>query len=392
MTSPAPAKRSRARAPFRVQLMIDPTLVYFREATLGVRQYGFETGRLEIIDRWLAHERFNLAELVRRDRVQGIVAAVHWPGLEAKLARLNIPVVNVSNTMPLPRLVVVTQDDHAVGRLAHEHLALSGCRQFAFWGQSRALYSMERLEGFRAGMAASGGTLDVIHTQPRYGPQEYHRILRWLAGMKRPLGVFAVLDAFAVLVLRAARELGWRVPEDIAVLGAGDDDFLVSYEQIPLSSVKLPARRIGYEAGAEIDRLIAGTPAGTRRVRLPPPGLTARQSSDTIFVRDEAVVKAIRYIRTHATSSPYIGDIARAAGIARTTLQQRFRAVVGRTLLDEIQRVRIEHAKQFLRTGDLSLEAISERCGFANSQRFSLLFRQHTGLPPGRFRRSSRQG
>lgn len=392
MPPPTPAKRPRPRPPFRVQLMIDPTLVYFREATLGVRQYGFETGRLEIIDRWLAHERFNLAELVRRDRVQGIVAAVHWPGLEAKLARLAIPVVNVSNTMPLPRLAVVTQDDHAVGRLAHEHLALSGCRQFAFWGQSRTLYSMERLEGFRAGMAATGGTLDVIHTQPRYGPQEYHRILRWLAGMKRPLGVFAVLDAFAVLVLRAARELGWRVPEDIAVLGAGDDDFLVSYEQIPLSSVKLPARRIGYEAGAEIDRLIAGASADDKRVRLAPPGLTARQSTDTIFVRDEAVVKALRYIRTHATSSPYIGDIARAAGIARTTLQQRFRAVVGRTLLDEIQRVRIEHAKQFLRIGDLSLEAISERCGFANSQRFSLLFRQHTGLPPGRFRRAARQG
>jgi LacI family transcriptional regulator len=80
------------------------------------------------------------------------------------------------------------------------------------------------------------------------------------------------------------------------------------------------------------------------------------------------------------------------AGIARTTLQQRFRAVVGRTVLEEIQRVRIEHAKQLLRASDLKLETISERCGFANSQRFSIMFRQHAGMPPGRFRRSSRQG
>lgn len=392
-STPSPsAARARPRPPYRVQLLIDPTLNYFREATLGVRQYGFETGRLEIIDRWLEHERFNLAALVRRDQVQGIVAAVHWPGLEAKLARLDIPVVNVSNTMPLPRLAIVTQDDHAVGRLAVEHLALSGCRQFAFWGQSRALYSMERLEGFRAGLAALGGTLDVIHTQPRYGPQEYRRILRWLARMKPPLGVFAVLDAFAVLVLRAARELGWRVPEDVAVLGAGDDDFLVGFERIPLSSVKLPARRIGYEAGAEIERLIASARPSDRRVRLEPSGVTARQSTDTIFVGDEAVVKALRHIRTHATASPYVGDIARVAGIARTTLQQRFRAVMGRTVLEEIQRVRIEHAKQLLRASDLKLETISERCGFANSQRFSIMFRQHVGMPPGRFRRSSREG
>ena len=391
MPLPAPAARARLRPPFRIQLLIDPTLNYFREATLGVRQYSFETGRLDIIDRWLEHERFNLGALVRRDQVQGIVAAVHWPGLEGKLARLAIPVVNVSNTMPLPRLAVVTQDDHAVGRAAVEHLALSGCRQFAFWGQSRALYSMERLEGFRDGMAGTGGTLEVIQTQPRYGPQEYQRIRRWLSGMKPPLGVFAVLDAFAVLVLRAARELGWRVPEDVAVLGAGDDDFLVGFEKIPLSSIKLPARRIGYEAGAEIDRLIASARPADRRVRLPPSGVTARQSTDTIFVRDEAVVKALRYIRTHATSSPYVGDIARVAGIARTTLQQRFRAVVGRTILEEIQRVRIEHAKQLLRTSDLKLETISERCGFANSQRFSIMFRQHVGMPPGRFRRTSRQ-
>ena len=48
-------------------------------------------------------------------------------------------------------------------------------------------------------------------------------------------------------------------------------------------------------------------------------------------------------------------------------------------------------SRELLRSGDLSLEAISERCGFANSQRFSVLFRQHTGLPPGKFRRAHRQ-
>jgi len=381
----------RPRPPFRVQLMIDPTLDYFREATLGVRQYGFETGRLEIIDRWLEHELHDLPAMVRRDRVQGIVAAVHRPAPEAKLARLGVPVVNVSNTMPLSRLPVVTQDDRAVGRLAAEHLRLSGARQFAFWGQSHALYSMERLEGFRAALQGTGATLDVRHMPPLYGRREYRRILKWLARMPRPLAVFAVLDAFALLVLRAARELGWRVPEDVAVLGAGDDVFLVGYERIPLSSIRLPARRIGYEAGAEIDRLICGGAPAARRVRLAPLGLVARQSTDTIFAADAAVVKALRHIRAHATASPYIGDIARVAGVARTTLQQRFRAVVGRTMLEEIQRVRIECAKDLLRSGDLSLEAISERCGFANSQRFSVLFRQHTGLPPGKFRRAHRQ-
>jgi LacI family transcriptional regulator len=378
------------KPPFRVQLMIDPTLTYFREATLGVRQYGFETGRLEIIDRWLEHERLDLPALVARDGVQGIVAAVHRPAPESKLAGLGIPVINVSNTMPLSRLTVVTQDDHAVGRMAAEHLCEAGCRQFAFWGQNHALYSMERLTGFREGIAKVGGKVEVLHMLPLYGRREYNRILHWLEHCAPPLGVFAVLDDFALLVLRAARELGLRVPDDVAVLGAGDDDFLVGFERVPLSSVTLPARKIGYEAGAEIDRQISSSFSNKPVIRLDPIGVNARQSTDTIFARDEVVVKALRYIRSHAAGSPYISDIARFVGVARTTLQTRFHAVVGHTMLDEIQRVRIQLAKELLRTSDLSLEMISDRCGFGNSQRFSVLFRQRTGMAPSQFRRASR--
>jgi LacI family transcriptional regulator len=389
MAAKTPALRP-TRPPFRVQLMIDPTLNYFREATLGVRQYSFETRRLEIVDRWLAHERLDLSALVKRDGVQGIVAAVHRPGLESKLASLGIPVVNLSNTMPEPRLAIVTQDDYAVGRLAAEHLCEAGCRDFAFWGQHRALYSIERLAGFKEGVAKVGGRVEVLHMLPLYGRREYSRILRWLARKAPPLGVFAVLDDFALLVLRAARELNWRVPEDVAVLGAGDDDFLVGYERVPLSSVKLPARKIGYEAGAAVDRLITRRTLTAPTVRLDSIALTARQSTDTIFAHDEVVVKALRYIRQHAASSPYIAEVAMHVGVARTTLQNRFQAVVGHTMLDEIQRVRIQLAKDLLRTSDLNLETIGERCGFGNLQRFSALFRQRTGIPPSQFRRASR--
>ena len=384
------SERPRRGPPYRVQLVIDPTLAYFREVILGVRQYGFETGRLDLIDRWLEHEQSDLRTLVRRDSVEGIVAAIHDPRIEAKFHQAPIPVVNVSNTMPFPRLPVVTQDDRAVGRLAAEHLVAAGCRQFAFWGQHHARYSMDRLAGFRDVVSPTGGEVDVRLMLPRYGRREYSQILQWLSRQKPPLGVFAVLDAFALLVLRAARELGWRVPEDIAVLGAGDDDFLVAFERIPLSSVQLPAKKIGYQAGAEIDRLISGGKPSTGSVGLAPIGLHARQSTDVLFVGDEVVAKALRFIRSHATTSPYIGDIARVAGIARTTLQKRFKATIGRTMLEEIQRVRIECAKDLLRTGDLNLEMISERCGFSSSQRFSVLFRQHTGLPPNRYRRSLR--
>src|SRR3569833_226263 len=99
---------TRNGPPYRVQIVVDPTLAYFREVILGVRQYGFDTGRLDLIDRWLEHELYDLSALVKRDGVQGIVAAIHTPGVEAKFCALPIPVINVSNTMPLPCLLVVS--------------------------------------------------------------------------------------------------------------------------------------------------------------------------------------------------------------------------------------------------------------------------------------------
>ncbi len=375
--------------PFRVQLVVDTHLAHFRDVILGVRQYAFETGRLELVDRWLEHEPKDLKILVQREGVQGIIAAIHRPEIEARFCGLNVPVVNASNTLLLPRLPIVAQDDRAVGRLAGEHLRNCGCRRFAFWGQQASSYTLERLEGFRSAVASEEVTVDVQMMPPRFGRVEYERILRWLSRQQRPLGVFAVLDAIGLLLLRAARELAWRVPEDMAVLGAGDDDFLVGFERLPLSSIQLPARKMGYAAAVEIDRLICGGQPARKGIRLPPLGLTARQSTDVLFVPDEVIVRALQFIREHATANPYLSDVARAAGVSVTTLQTRLQASLGRTAHAEIQRVRIEHVKYLLRTTDFKLDLVAENCGFPNAKRLSVLFRQLTGTTPSQYRKTS---
>ncbi len=257
----------KRRPPFRVQVIMGGDLEYFRNTLLGARHYGFDSGRLVFADRWLAHELAgDLRVLVRRDGIDGIVAAVNSAADEARFAGVGVPVVNVSNSRGEVRVPLVTQDDEAVGRLAAEHLRACGCRAFGFWGQPGASYSEERLAGFRAGLAGAGvevgrclsvgGGLGGGRRQDAM--RLFARMKRWLAGQERPLGVFGVLDTCALQLLRAARDLGWRIPEDVAVLGAGDDDFWVDFESVPLSSVRLPSREIGYEAARLLDGLMSG--------------------------------------------------------------------------------------------------------------------------------------
>lgn len=384
-----------------MQVVVQEDLSYFRDTVLGVRRYGFSTGRMVFADRWLDHELGgDLKRLVKRDGIQGIVASMHTLEMERRFAALGVPVVNVSNSLLRPRLPVVTQDDRAVGRLAAAHLVACGCRAFGFWGQSGASYSEERLAGFRDGLSGQSGASLSVETRAggAGAPTELYAQMRgWLARQVKPLGLFAVLDTYALLLMRAARELGWRVPEDVAVLGAGNEDFWVEFESVPLSSVRLPARQIGHEAAVLLDRMMteANRRTGMRRgsvcgVNLRGAEIVARRSTDVIYAEDEAVARAVRFIREHAAGNPYVGDVVKASGVSRSALQTRFREALGRSILEEIQRARVGRAQGLLANTELPMAVVAERCGFPNSQRFSVLFRQVAGLSPSAYRRQFR--
>ena len=380
--------KRRPRPPYRVQIVADSRWEYFREAVLGARHYGFETGRLEFAERWLDYEfRGDLAALVKRDGVQGIVATLHTPALERRFAKLSVPVVNISNG-PVSSLVpLITQDDVAVGRLAAAHLRACGCRAFGFWGMAGAAFSDQRLKGFSA-MLAEAGLVPTVGLARGNAAGWTQRLQAWLAKLPRPTGVFAADDMYALAVIRAARALGLRVPEDVAVLGAGNEDFWVDFERVPLSSIKLPARAIGHEAAALLDRLITRGVRTEKEAarRLPVTEIARRRSTDVIFCEDEAVGRALHYIRDRAHENPYVEDIARVAGVSRASLKVRFRKAVGRSVMAEILRTRIGRAQSLLAETDLPMSQVAERCGFPNSQRFSVRFRKQTQLTPSAYR------
>ncbi|MFA6960464.1 MAG: substrate-binding domain-containing protein [Opitutaceae bacterium] len=385
------------RPPHRVRIICDTDLEYFRNVILGARHYAFTSGRIVLGDRWGADDK-DIATMVKRGEVDGIIAQVNGAEFAKKMARWKIPVVVVSNVRPVPGRAMVTQDDAAVGRLAAEHLTSLGCAVFGFWGQRGAAYSMQRLEGFR-------GALELRNAAVRFyangagpmgeesGAALINRMARWLQRLPRPVGVFAALDVFALHLLKAAQQLGLRVPEDVAVLGAGNDEFWVDFESVPLSSIKLPSWQIGLEAATLLTEFMDGrTEAKKMQLRLPVTEVAARRSTDVLFVEDQAVMKAVTYIREHAAENIYVADVAKAAGVSRSGLQLRFRDALGRTILEEVQQVRIARVQMLLRSTEMKITEIAEACDFPNSPRLNVLFRQCTGQTPRQYRATFRHG
>lgn len=383
------------KRPWRVQLVVDGDQEYFREVMLGARRRAFEGGRLEFADRWLPHElEGDLGALVARDRVRGLVASVHNEARESVFLSLGVPVVNVSNSLLAPRLAVVTQDDREAGRRAAEHLLGRGLRSFLFWGQRGGRYSEERRAGFFEVLAAAGVRREAVAAGgstagARVGEDDVHRMRRVLEASAKPAGVFAVLDRFALAILRAAREAGWRVPEDLAVLGAGDDDFFVEFESTPLSSVRLPARQIGYEAAAQLERIIArGGRAWSGRagfVALPGARVVARRSTETPAPGDAMVARAAQLLRERPGAR--VAEIARACGVARSGLQRRFLAALGHGLLEERRRIRLARAELLLTRSDAKLAAVAQEAGYPSAQRLAVDLQRAHGCTPGVWRR-----
>jgi LacI family transcriptional regulator len=183
--------------------------------------------------------------------------------------------------------------------------------------------------------------------------------------------------------------LNLAVPEEVAILGRGDDRVICETVHPTLSSIDLDARRIGYEAAAMLDRWMGGKPP-KELVSVPPSHVVVRQSTDLVAINDADVAKAVRFIREWACRGIDVARVAEEVGLSRRAVERRFLEHLGRAPKAEIMRVRIERAKMLLAQTDHSGEAIARKCGFASLIYFTRAFRREVGMTTRAYRKMRR--
>jgi LacI family transcriptional regulator len=146
----------------------------------------------------------------------------------------------------------VSTDDRAGGVLAAEHLVGRGHTRLAYLGEDQRSHayvssSEQRLAGFRA--AALTHDLEISELLITHGVDEAAQATHDLLNQADPpSAIFAYDDMLAVGVLRAARERGLRVPNDLAVIGFDDSDVAVALD---LTTVRQPFEESG-RAGVQL--------------------------------------------------------------------------------------------------------------------------------------------
>jgi LacI family transcriptional regulator len=377
--------------PPHIALLVETSREYGRGVLRGVIQYLQEHGPWSLYFKpqglgeqpppWLASWRGD-----------GILARINDRRMAAAVLSAKAPVVDLRGALGL-RLPTVGIDNRSVVRLAVEHFIERGFQHFAFCGTPPGdnRYQDERSRRFARAIRERGFYCEVFQHPVQAASsweQEQRQIARWLAKLPKPVAVMACHDDRGQQVLDACLRAGLAVPDEVSVLGVDNDPFLCNLSSPQLSSIDVNPERIGYEAAALLDRLMKGQRAPARPLYFEPRGLVIRQSTDVMAVSDPHVVQAARLIRTHAMSSAAsLKQLLAQVPVSRSALFRRFKVHLGRSPKEEMTRVRLERAKDLLRNSTLSVAAVAERAGYAESKNFIAVFRRATGLTPLRYRK-----
>ena len=188
-------------------------------------------------------------------------------GVEAPLVFATVP----ARELALPQVASVAVDDRRMGRLAMETLIQAGHRRIAILGGSRNQGDAlaERYLGAREACEAAGVPFDESrYVETRFSlPDAYGAARAFFPTRGDTTAVFAMSDLVAMGVIRALKDMGKRVPEDVSVFGF-DGIGMGKYFLPSLTTIVQPQEEIARKSVEVLLEMMTGGGSG-RHVTLP---------------------------------------------------------------------------------------------------------------------------
>ena len=374
----------------RVALLVETTRTYTRELLAGVRRYVAENGPWSTFLELRALDSSPPAWLRHWDG-DGILVRSFTPEMAELVRATNLPAVELRSTHFSNGLPFVGSDNAFIGRAVAEHFFERGYRRFAAYSLETELFFVERVRNFVSVVADFGGICSELSEGFSDTAVDWEasqaKLIAWLSALPKPVGVFAANDQLGVRLLAACQRAGIAVPEEVAVVGAENEETLCTFATPPLTSVQFNGQAVGYAAAGVLDQMMQGKEPERREILIPPKGIQVRASSDELVINDPIVARAVRFIRENAVLGINVDDVCHKLNVSRSTLDRRMKATVKRTPKEEISRVRFREVERLLRETDLTVENIAEQTGFAHSHYLQAAFKDTYGQTPGAFRR-----
>jgi LacI family transcriptional regulator len=380
----------------KIFLAIEGTRGYGRGLLKGISHYARIHGPWMFLTKHDFYHGGSHRPPSGKDLIDGAIVREASEKEMAKIQELGIPLVvacHLSATLPCPHVIT---DCEQVGRMAAAHFIDSGFRHFAFCGTGELFWNQCRRQSFAAAVAAAGYETHVYPypaaAKNRLWNREQVILADWLATLPKPIAILACTDDRARDLMEACGIAGLRVPEEVAILGVDNDELACNMTAVPISSVAFNLEQAGYEAAELLDRLMQGKKPKSTKIVVRPTHIEERRSTDILAVDDPYVAQAIRFIQAHANQPLQVADVARELAISERNLYDRFQRTLGKSVFDEITRVRIAKISWMLETTHLSVKEISTIMGMPDDKHLSRYFQGHKGMSPLAWRKQQGRG
>jgi LacI family transcriptional regulator len=377
----------------QVALLVETAIVSGREILKGIGRFLREGNPWSVV-----HEPRNLLDpapdWIRPWKGHGIIARVSSPEMARTLQRTRLPVVDVLGLVKDTPFPLVHVDNAALARLAVEHLSSQRPASLGFYGFRGENWSEQRRDAFIQTAESLGYRPLVLEVEraARFRGASQKRLAQWLKSLPKRAGVMVCNDELASDLLQTSRREGVAVPGDLAVIGVDDDEALCSIACPALTSIRAAHAEVGYQAAKLLNQMMKGIAPKHPQILISPGDVIARQSTDPMQVADPQLQRALAFIEKQSRGKLSVDAVANAAGLSRSVLQRRFRAHFGSTVLDAIQKRKIETACRLLMETEMKPAEIAERAGFLYPEYFATVFKKTMDCTPRQYRQAVRRG
>jgi LacI family transcriptional regulator len=380
-------------AKYRVALIIETSSIYGRQLLEGVIKYIRSHDEWSVFleqrdlstepPRWLNHWDGD-----------GILSRATTPQLAEVVAAKKMPLVELTDRRDDLGFAHVWSDDAEIGVMAAEHLLERGFRHLAFCGFTGEAWSERRQAAFSDCVEKKLGETEIYNSTwlgkvARPWEEEQEHLIKWIHQLPKPVGIFACNDVRGQQILNACLEHEISVPEEVAVIGADNDQILCQLCSPQLSSVIPNAEVVGFRAAEILGQLMDGQEVNNREQLIKPIGIVTRQSTDVVAIEDQDIATALKYIREHACTGISVDDVLEQVPMSRSSLERKMRKYLDRSPQQEIRIVQVKRAQQLLTDTDLSMDRIAGMCGFQHPEYMHVVFRRELGQTPGSYRKAT---
>ena len=400
---PQPPRRSLSKPPEtsepkfrkkRVLFLIETSTSYGRDLLTGASRYAHERNEwnFTVVPRGLTET----PETLKQWRGDGIIARTPDRRTNDIIRRIKCPVVELYSYVKTE----VFCDERAIVRMALDHFEEHCFENVGFFSIGQTRWIIERERHFKEEAIARGFSpylfIDKFaRKDPTWYPlwnEKYKPGLRaWLEKLPKPIAVFTANDHQAAHLINVCNELGYRIPEEIAVLGVNNDTLLCDILSPTLSSIDQNAHEVGYEAARLLDMKMNGKDSAGYEKGLLPVSVVTRESTDIYALKNPDVNRALHFIRGFATTGIRVTDVLNEVNLTSRTLERYFKESLGHTPEREILLTKIRHAAWLLVTSNLTNHRIAELSGFSNDHYFCYMFKKEKGMTPQQYRRRNKR-